>query len=74
MLALLPLAMEIISYIPTAIKLGVDLTATAEQAYALWEKGPATTEEELAALKIAIDAEKQKLADMTAELDKDPAA
>lgn len=72
MLAVVPIAMEILGYLPTAIQLGVDITSTAQRAYALWTKGDATTPEELAALKADMEAEKQKLADMTAELDKDP--
>ncbi len=74
MLAIVPIAMEILGYLPTAIKLGMDITSSATRAYELWQKGPAATDEELAALKADIEAEKQKLADMTAELDKDPAA
>ncbi len=72
MLAIVPLAMEILGYLPSAIKLGIDLTDSATRAYELWQKGPATTQEELADLKAMIEAEKAKLASMTAELDKDP--
>ncbi len=74
MLALLPLAMEILAYLPQAIKLGVDLTDTAGRAVALFNAPVPATQEELAALKTAIDAEKAKLAAMTAELDQDPPA
>ncbi len=72
MLAVVPLAMEILGYLPTAIKLGIDITDSATRAYDLWQKGPAATQAELDALAADIAGEKQKLSDMTAELNKDP--
>lgn len=74
MLALLPLAMEILEYAPQAIALTGKMSAAGIRAVELWKAGPATTQDELAALKTDIDAEKAKLAEMTAELDRDPPA
>lgn len=74
MLAIVPLAMEILGYLPQAIKVGIDVTASATRAYELWQKGPAATQEELDALAADVAAEKARLADLTAQLDKDPAA
>ena len=72
MLSLLPLAMELLSFTPQAIKLGIDLTETIGRAVDLYNAPTPATQDELAALKTAIDAEKAKLNAMTADLDRDP--
>ncbi len=71
-LAIAEIGMEILGYLPQAIKVGVDVTASAQKAWELWQKGPATTQDELDALKAQITEEKATLDRMTAELDTDP--
>ena len=71
MLSIVTLAFEILQYAPAAIKLGIDITETIQKAVALWKKGPATTQDELRALADQIAGERTRLADMTAELDRD---
>ena len=72
MLALLPLVMELLGLVPAAIKLGTDITDSVTEAIRLYNLPAPATPAELASLQTMIDLEKQKMADMTAELDKDP--
>ena len=69
---MLKLLGEVIAYLPEAIKLGVDVSDTVQRAIALVNAPTPATDEELATFKEALDAEKAKLAVMTAELNKDP--
>lgn len=71
---MLPIVMEILAYIPQAIKVGIDVTEIVERAIALYNSPTAATPEELAALQSAIDAEKAKLASMSDQLNQDPPA
>lgn len=69
---MLPIVMEILAYVPTAVQLGVDVSGIIERAIALYNKPTPATPEELAALQQAINDEKARLAAMTEELDTDP--
>ncbi len=70
---MLPIVMEILAYVPTAVQLGIDLSSIIQRAVDLYNKPTPATADELAALQQAITDEKARLAALTAELDKDPA-
>lgn len=68
---MLAIVMELLAFMPQAIKLGVDTTVIVERALALYNAPTPATPEELAELKAAIDAEKVRLEGLTAALDAD---
>lgn len=69
---MLALALEVLALVPTAIQLGLDITDTVERVLNLADQPTPATPEQLDGLRIAIAAERQRLADLTVQLDTDP--
>lgn len=63
---------EVLTYAPTAIKLGMDVVGTIERAIELYKRPAAATPDALAQLQAQIAQEKAQLTQMTAQLDQDP--
>lgn len=73
MFTLPELALEVLGLLPDMVRAGNDIWGIVQRTIDLHNQPTPATQDELAALKVAIDAERQKLAGMTAQLDEDPA-
>lgn len=72
MLSLGALGLEVLALLPDLVSKGLDIWAIVQRVNDLSNQPTPVTPDELAALKVMIDAERQKLANMTAQLDTDP--